>query len=53
LLTVPEVRRLVWHLVWERRAGAEEIVRWSWWRSRHQARAKRGHHQRRLARGQP
>ena len=52
-LTVPEVRRLLWGVVWGRRPAAEASLRWSWWRRRHQARAKRCHYQRRLARAQP
>lgn len=49
-LTVPEVRRLLWWLVWRRLPTDEEVVGWSRWRRRHQAQAKRCHYQRRAAR---
>jgi SRSO17 transposase len=52
-VTVPEVRRLVWALVWRRWPTAEETLHWSIWRRRHQARAKRCHYKRRLARAAP
>lgn len=31
-LTLPEVRRLLWNLVWSRLPAAEEVLRWSRWR---------------------
>ena len=49
-LTVPEVRRLLWWLVWRRLPTDEEVVSWSGWRRRHQAQAKRCHYQRRVVR---
>jgi hypothetical protein len=46
-LSVPEVRRLLWWLVWGRRArSAEPIVTWSRWRRRHQAVARTCHYRR-------
>ncbi len=44
--TVPEPRRLVWHLVWARAPICEAVVAWSRWRRRHQLRAKRCQYQR-------
>jgi hypothetical protein len=49
-LTVPEVRRLLVALVWSTPPPEEQIVRWSFWRRRHQARARRCHYKRRLER---
>ena len=46
-LTVPEVRRLLCRLLWQRRGSAELTVGWSRWRRRHQARALRSHYKRR------
>jgi hypothetical protein len=46
-LTVSEVRRLLWHLVWIRPPDPARIVAWSRWRRRHQQRAKHCHWQRR------
>jgi hypothetical protein len=37
-LTVPEVRRLVWRLVWERAPDLDAVLAWSRWRRRHQQR---------------
>jgi hypothetical protein len=48
--TVPEVRRLLCRLVWGRPPPPEHTLGWSVWRRRHQARAKRCHYRRRLAR---
>jgi hypothetical protein len=48
--TVPEVRRLLWRLVWSHPPSPAHTLGWSAWRRRHQARAKRGHYRRRLAR---
>ena len=46
-LSVPEVRRLVWWLVWGRRGRqSEPVVSWSHWRRRHQAVARTCHHRR-------
>ena len=42
-LTVPEVRRLLWHLVWARPPDREAACAWSRWRRRHQQRARGSH----------
>jgi hypothetical protein len=39
-LTVPEVRRLVWRLVWTEPSNLTNVVAWSRWRRRHQQRAR-------------
>ena len=49
-LTVPEVRRLLGALVWAEPPPVERTLQWSIWRRRHQARARRSHYKRRLAR---
>jgi hypothetical protein len=49
-LTVPEVRHLLWRLIWATRQEADAVLSWSRWRRRHQARAKRCHYRTRLAR---
>jgi hypothetical protein len=41
-VTVPEVRRLVYRLVWQLPPQPEHILHWSVWR--HQQRAKRSHY---------
>jgi hypothetical protein len=46
-LTVPEVRRLLFALVWQPPPSAEHVLHWSGWRRRHQARAKQAHIKRR------
>ena len=51
-LTVPEVRRLLFALVWHAPPSAHHILHWSGWRRRHQARAKQAHIQRRQRRAQ-
>ena len=48
-LTVPEVRRLLWRLVWPHRQDTEAILAWSRWRRRHQQGARRCHWQRRTS----
>lgn len=45
-LTVPEVRRLLWRLVWGCLPTPKQVCQWSWWRRRHQAVAKRCHYKR-------
>jgi hypothetical protein len=45
-ITVPEVRRLVYRLVWQSPPQPERILHWSVWRRRQQQRAKRSHYQR-------
>ena len=47
-LTVPEVRRLVYRLIWRHQPTDESVLRWSRWRRRHQATARRCHYRRRL-----
>ena len=49
-LTVPEVRRLLVALVWSEPVPVERTMHWSFWRRRHQARARRCHYKRRLSR---
>lgn len=49
-MTVPEVQRLLWKLVWQVPLQGERVLAWSQWRRRHQARAKRAHIKRRAAR---
>ena len=49
-LTVPEVRRLLWHLVWERPPSVEAVEHWSVWRRRHQQRARDCHWRKRTRR---
>ena len=39
--TVPELRRLLWRLVWARPPDPEHVLAWSQWRRRHQQRARR------------
>jgi hypothetical protein len=48
-ITVPEVRRLVYRLIWQPPPQPERILGWSVWRRRHQQRAKRSHYRRREA----
>ena len=47
-LTVPEVRRLLCHLIWQSKPTAKSVLEWSHWRRRHQARARLSHYKRRL-----
>jgi len=49
-LTVPEVRRLLFALVWQPPPSAEHVLHWSAWRRHHQARAKLAHIKRRQRR---
>lgn len=49
-MTVPEVQRLVLHLVLPHIATPEHALAWSYWRRRHQARAKACHYRRRALR---
>ncbi|MFD8533125.1 IS701 family transposase [Streptosporangium canum] len=46
-LTMPEIRRLFAALIPTRHRPAEEVLRWSCWRRRHQAIARHCHYQRR------
>lgn len=47
-LTVPEVRRLLWQFALKREPSALHVLAWSYWRRRHQAKARYHHYQRRL-----
>ena len=49
-MTVPEVRKLLLKLVWDRLTPAEQALAWSAWRRRHQHRARACHYRRRRAR---
>jgi hypothetical protein len=40
-LTVPELRRLLWRLVWDQLPEPDTVLHWSDWRRRHQQRARR------------
>jgi hypothetical protein len=50
-ITVPELRRLVWRLVWAGLAASEAVLAWSYWRRRHQLRAQRCHYRKRQVHG--
>ena len=39
-LTVPEVRRLLWQVVWAQAPDVRAALAWSDWRRRHQQRAR-------------
>src|SRR4029434_1904800 len=52
-LAVPEVRWLIWRLVWARPPDPGRILAWSDWRRRHQQRARRSHWTRRTRTHQP
>ena len=45
-LTVPEVRRLLWGVVWRAVPSVEHVLAWSTWRRHHQAVAKHCHYRR-------
>ena len=47
-VTVPEVRRLLGHLIWPVVSAVTLVLGWSWWRRCHQSRASYSHRQRRL-----
>jgi hypothetical protein len=49
-LSVPEVRKLLLRLVWDRLTPAEQALAWSEWRRRHQHRARACHYRTRGAR---
>ncbi|MGE5763990.1 MAG: hypothetical protein ACM3ZF_08995, partial [Mycobacterium leprae] len=49
-VTVPELRRLLARLIWHDHPEPAAVLRWSRWRRRHQARAKRCHYATREAR---
>ena len=46
--TVPEVRHLLWQLVWTEPASIPHVLAWSQWRRRHHARTKGRHYRRRF-----
>ncbi len=48
-ITAPEVRRLLTRLVGTENQLPDFILSWSWWRRRHQARARQRHYKRRLS----
>ena len=43
-LSVPEVRKLLLRLVWDRLTPPDDAVAWSEWRRAHQYRARRCHY---------
>jgi hypothetical protein len=43
-LTVPEVRRLLWGVVWRALPAVKQGLAWSSWRRHHQAVARRCHY---------
>lgn len=50
-LTIPEVRHLLWQLVWPHLRDIRTVLAWSWWRRLHHTRAKYCHTKRRLNSG--
>ncbi len=42
-LTVPEVRHVLWTLVWLRQVRPAHVLQWTDWRRRYLARAERSH----------
>ncbi len=48
VLSVAEIRRLLWKLVWTVTPAVEFVLGWSVWRRRHQATARVCHYKRRL-----
>jgi len=52
-ISTAEARRLLAALMWWQPPIPRQVLRWSWWRRRHQARARRCHWHRRLARLTP
>jgi SRSO17 transposase len=47
-VTVPEVRRLLGHLIWPAVTSATLVLAWSWWRRCHRSIASYYHRQRRM-----
>ena len=47
-MSVAEIRKLLWRLVWAVKPAAEFILGWSVWRRRHQAVARDCHYKHRL-----
>ena len=48
-LTVSEVRRLLYRLIWRHQPTDESVLRWYRWRRRHQATARQCHYKHRLS----
>jgi len=48
-LTVPEVRKLLLRVVWDRVPDTERVLAWSAWRREHQHRARQCHYRTRGA----
>jgi hypothetical protein len=48
-LSVCEIRRLLWRLLWKLAPLPAFVLAWSHWRRQHQFRAKQAHYRRRLA----
>jgi hypothetical protein len=46
-LSVPEMRRLLWHLVLAIQQTVQQVLGWSHWRRWHQSLAKYDHYKRR------
>ena len=46
-LTILEVRRLLWQLVWQQTPSVQQVLSWSRWRRQHQAIAQIYHYRRR------
>jgi hypothetical protein len=49
-LSVPEIRKLLWHLTWQYVPSLIAVIGWSLWRRRHQAIARACHYKRRSRR---
>jgi hypothetical protein len=49
-VSTAEARRLLTGLVWWTPPTVRQVLWWSWWRRRHQARARRCHWRRRIQR---
>jgi hypothetical protein len=47
-LTVPEIRRLLYQLAIQEPNDPSAVIAWSFWRRRHQQRARRCHWKRRI-----
>jgi SRSO17 transposase len=46
-LSVPEIRHLLWRLVWQKTVEQSLVLAWSLWRRKHQAKAQFYHYRRR------
>jgi hypothetical protein len=49
--TIPEIRHLLWQLIWPHLQNVRKILGWSWWRRLHRTRAQYYHTKRRLHTG--